>query len=65
MSNASEHDMVVKRINLLAHKAKTVGLSEDELEERDTLRKRYIQAFKNSLRSQLDNITIVDDSDKH
>jgi uncharacterized protein YnzC (UPF0291/DUF896 family) len=65
MSNTSDHDMVVKRINELAGKAKTIGLSEDEMEERNTLRKRYIEAFKNSLRNQLDNITIVDDSQKH
>ncbi len=50
----------VKRINELAHKAKTVGLTEEELAERDRLRKEYLAAFRANLTSQLDNTYIVD-----
>jgi uncharacterized protein YnzC (UPF0291/DUF896 family) len=53
----------IQRINELARKAKTVGLTDSELEERNELRRRYIEAFKSSLRAQLDNITLVDPED--
>jgi uncharacterized protein YnzC (UPF0291/DUF896 family) len=64
MSSETEHEQDIKRINELARKAKTVGLTDEELDERNTLRKRYIDAFKSSLRNQLDNIKFVDDEDK-
>lgn len=51
----------IDRINELARKAKTVGLSAEELAERDALRKEYIAAVKRSLTSQLDNTYIVDE----
>lgn len=50
----------VKRINELARKAKTVGLTSDEIEERDKLRKEYLAAFRANLTAQLDNTYIVD-----
>lgn len=53
-------EQMIARINELAKKANTVGLSDEELEERNDLRKRYIEAFKKSLRTQLDSIEIVD-----
>lgn len=62
--NETEHDQYIKRINELARKAKSTGLTEDEIEERNTLRKRYIDAFKSNLRNQLDNIKFVDDENK-
>ena len=46
----------IKRINELAAIAKTRELTEAEAAERGALRRRYIDAFKNNLRSQLDNI---------
>lgn len=52
-------DEVIRRINELAHKAKSEGLTEDEIKERDALRKQYIAAFKRSLIAQLDNTYIV------
>ncbi|TDF99567.1 DUF896 domain-containing protein [Paenibacillus piri] len=64
MNNETEHELDIRRINELARKAKNVGLTDEELDERNTLRKRYIEAFKNSLRSQLDNIRFVDEDDK-
>ena len=50
---------VIKRINELAAKAKTVGLNEEEVVERDKLRRIYIDNVKASLTGQLDNTYIV------
>lgn len=50
---------VIKRINELAAKAKTAGLTEEELIERDKLRRIYIDSVKASLTGQLDNTYIV------
>ena len=52
-------DEVIARINVLAKKAKTEGLSEEELQERDKLRRIYIDNVKGSLTGQLDNTYIV------
>ena len=52
-------DEVIKRINELAVKAKTVGLNEEELAERDKLRRIYIDSVKASLTGHLDNTYIV------
>lgn len=51
-------DEKIKRINELAKKSKTVGLTEDEKKEQDTLRKEYIALFRKNLKSQLDNVEI-------
>ena len=48
----------IDRINTLAHKAKSVGLTEEEKKERDALRKEYIETIRMNLSSQLDNISI-------
>lgn len=53
-------DEVIARINELARKAKTVGLTEEELAERDKLRRIYIDSVKRSLTSQLDNTYILE-----
>lgn len=50
----------MKRINELAHISKERELTPEELSERDTLRKEYIEAFRRSLTSQLDNTYVVD-----
>ena len=45
------------RINELAKKSKTdEGLSEDEKKEQHKLRRKYVDSFKNNLRSHLDTI---------
>ncbi|MGP1569740.1 MAG: DUF896 domain-containing protein [Eubacteriales bacterium] len=54
----SEKD--IARINFLARKSKIEGLTEIEKAEQQKLRKAYVEAFKASLRSQLENIEIVD-----
>ena len=53
-------DAKIKRINELAKKAKTEKLSEAELKEQQQLRREYIDEIKADLRSQLQNIEIVD-----
>lgn len=51
----------IDRINELARKAKTESLTPEETAERDELRREYIEAYRASLRSQLENIRIVDE----
>lgn len=51
----------INRINELAHKSKTVGLSDDEKKEQAVLRREYIDSFKASLIGQLENTYIVDE----
>lgn len=63
-----EHSMdeVIKRINELARKAKTEGLTEEELQERDILRRKYLDSVRNNLIGQLENTYIVEpDGTKH
>ena len=50
---------VIARINELAKKAKAESLTEEELAERDKLRRIYIDNVKASLTGQLDNTFIV------
>lgn len=50
----------IDRINQLARKKKTVGLTEAETEEQAILRREYIDSFKASLISQLENTYIVE-----
>ena len=50
---------VIARINELAAKNKTVGLNEEELAERDKLRRIYIDSYKANLVATLDNTYIV------
>jgi uncharacterized protein YnzC (UPF0291/DUF896 family) len=56
-------DETVKRINELARKAKTIGLSDEEIDERNELRKKYIEAFKGNLKVQLDSIRYIEDGE--
>ena len=53
-------DEVIARINELYHKSKDVGLTEEEKEEQSRLRSIYIDSIRNNLKSQLENIEIVD-----
>ena len=48
----------IERINELARKAKTQGLTAAETEERAGLRKEYIASFRNNMRATLDSIVI-------
>lgn len=50
---------IIARINELAHKAKTVGLTPEETAERDKLRRIYIDSVKANLVGQLENTSVV------
>ncbi|QAT42833.1 DUF896 domain-containing protein [Aminipila luticellarii] len=51
----------IDRINELAKKSKSVGLTEPEREEQQTLRKEYLVQFRENFRKQLENIEFVED----
>ena len=48
----------IARINELAHKSKTTGLTEAEKAEQQALRKEYLEDMKASLRAQLEHTSI-------
>ena len=50
---------VIAKINELAKKAKAEGLTDEELQERDKLRRIYIDNVKANLVGQLENTYIV------
>ena len=50
---------VIARINELARKNKTEGLTDEELVERDKLRRIYIDNVTGNLKGHLENTTIV------
>ena len=50
----------IKRINALAKKQKAEGLTEEEKAEQQKLRREYIDAYKRSLISQLENPYILE-----
>ena len=52
-------DEVIARINALAKKAKEEGLTDEEVVERDKLRRIYIDSVKANLVGQLENSYIV------
>lgn len=54
-------DEVIARINALAAKAKAQGLTQEELAERDRLRRIYLDSVKANLVGQLENTYVVDE----
>lgn len=59
-------DSKIKRINELAKKSKTVGLTPDEAAEQKALRAEYVAAFRASLTTQLESTVLVDpDGTRH
>ena len=52
----------IERINELARKSRETFLTEAEKEEQAVLRREYIESFKMSLRSQLDNIEFKEEN---
>ena len=48
----------IDRINTLAHKQKSIGLTEEEKLEQAALRKEYIESIRESLKANLNNISI-------
>ncbi|UHA73085.1 DUF896 domain-containing protein [Paenibacillus sp. 481] len=54
-------DQMIARINELARKHKSVGLTEEELAERAQLREKYLVQFRKQVRNNLDTIQWVED----
>lgn len=52
----------IKRINELYHKSKAEGLNDEEKAEQKKLREDYVAAIKGNIRSQLENIKVVDEN---
>jgi uncharacterized protein YnzC (UPF0291/DUF896 family) len=50
----------IERINELAKKARTIGLTDEEIAERDSLRKEYLDAIRRNFKQTLDSIEIID-----
>lgn len=49
----------IERINALAKKSKAEGLTPAEQAEQKTLRDEYIAEWRNNLKNQLDNTTVL------
>jgi uncharacterized protein YnzC (UPF0291/DUF896 family) len=58
-----DFDSLIARINELSRKNKTVGLTDEELKERDVLRQKYLNNFKANFKQQLDTIKFVEDEE--
>ena len=52
-----EHEQIL-RINELAKKKKTVGLTAEEAEEQAALRKQYIAEYRANVEAQLKNVLV-------
>ncbi len=55
---------VLKRINELAKKKKTVGLTPHEQEEQKKLYKIYLGSIRTQFEATLDNVSVKDDDGK-
>ncbi len=49
---------IIKKINELANKAKTEGLTPEETIRQQELRQEYLALFRQNLRGTLDNVSI-------
>ncbi|MFC4809503.1 DUF896 domain-containing protein [Paenibacillus sp. GCM10023250] len=56
-------EKIIARINELSRKNKSVGLTAEELAERDELRRIYLDNFKRNFRNQLDTIKWAEDEE--
>lgn len=54
----------IDRINFLARKQRSEGLTEEEKAEQDKLRNEYIASVTGNLRAQLDNTYVIDENGK-
>ena len=53
-------DERIARINELYHKSQDVGLTPEEKDEQQRLRREYVDSIKRNMKAQLDNIDIVE-----
>ncbi|MDY3015427.1 MAG: DUF896 domain-containing protein [Evtepia sp.] len=51
----------IARLNELARKSKSVGLTPEEKQEQAALRKEYLAAIRRSLEAQLDNVYFLEE----
>ena len=51
---------LIERINQLARKQRSEGLTDEERAEQQTLRKSYLAGFRENMKNVLDQIEIVD-----
>ncbi|MCI6821657.1 MAG: DUF896 domain-containing protein [Clostridiales bacterium] len=51
----------IDRINHLARKSKGEGLTDDEKNEQDSLRKEYIEKFREHFKGHLNRVKFVED----
>lgn len=51
-------DELIKRINELARKKKSVGLTDAELKEQAELRKKYLEIFRKGFKQRIENIDV-------
>ncbi len=49
---------LLDKINHLAHKAKTIGLTAEEEKERDELRKQYLKEFREKMTGMMEQVYI-------
>ena len=56
-----EINAMINRINALAKKKKTSGLTPEELAEQKELYKEYLSNIRSQLKAELDNIEVVDE----
>lgn len=49
---------LLDKINRLAHKQKTIGLTVEEVAEQKKLREEYLRLFRKAFRKRLENIDI-------
>lgn len=54
-------DEMIKEINELAHKSKTVGLTDEEEVRQQELRQEYLRIFRSGFKQQLQSIKVVDE----
>ncbi|MGY0221470.1 DUF896 domain-containing protein [Limosilactobacillus fermentum] len=64
MAESPEQDRLLKRINELAHKNKTEGLTTAEKAERKRLRDQYLKNFRAAFRSDIEMMQIFDKDGK-
>ncbi len=56
----------IERINELARKKKTTGLTDEELAEQDALRKEYLAGYRENMRALLDSLVVQEkDGTRH
>ncbi|MDU5083396.1 DUF896 domain-containing protein [uncultured Tissierella sp.] len=52
---------LIKRINELVHKSKTIGLTESEKEEQQRLRQEYLAIFRGNMKNTLMHVKVLDE----